>query len=143
MELRLLAALNVGGGLSLGASDSWLCCWTAPVVFSDDAARAATLQRLGARRDELAAAVARREEAKSIAERYACSGGGGISNPVWQERSCRVQQSRELNASVTASFGASAGPWMRHSWQCARHTRTWSALFDERVRHDQQRLNGG
>ncbi|GLC56261.1 hypothetical protein PLESTB_001085700 [Pleodorina starrii] len=69
LELRLLAALNAGGGLSEGGSGGWLCCWAAPVVFSDDAARAATLQRLCARRDELAAAVAREEEVKGDADR--------------------------------------------------------------------------
>ncbi|GLI61005.1 hypothetical protein VaNZ11_003267, partial [Volvox africanus] len=69
LELRLLAALDVGCGVSSGESGGWLCCWTAPVVFSDDAARAATLQRLCSRRDGLAAAVVREEEAKGAADR--------------------------------------------------------------------------
>ncbi|EFJ52379.1 hypothetical protein VOLCADRAFT_86759 [Volvox carteri f. nagariensis] len=69
LELRLLAALNVGGGVSAGGNGGWVCCWAGSVVFSDDAARAATLQRLCAARDELAAAVAREEEAKAAAHR--------------------------------------------------------------------------
>ncbi|GIL94923.1 hypothetical protein Vretimale_1033 [Volvox reticuliferus] len=69
LELRLLAALDIGCGVSSGENGGWLCCWTAPVVFSDDAARAATLQRLCSRRDGLAAAVVRAEEAKGAAVR--------------------------------------------------------------------------
>lgn len=53
------------------AGGAWLRCWSAAVVFSDDAARAATLQRLGARRDELMALVAEAEAAKEEADRCA------------------------------------------------------------------------
>lgn len=58
MELRLEAALP--GGAAGGAQDpevagggGWTVCWAARVAFSDDAARAAALQRLCERREQL------------------------------------------------------------------------------------------
>ncbi|PNW82785.1 hypothetical protein CHLRE_06g294050v5 [Chlamydomonas reinhardtii] len=84
LELRLEVALRAdGGGPTAGdaeaeadgeeAGGAWLRCWSAAVVFSDDAARAATLQRLGARRDELMALVAEAEAAKEEADRAVTS----------------------------------------------------------------------
>ncbi|KXZ46758.1 hypothetical protein GPECTOR_41g723 [Gonium pectorale] len=68
LELRLFAALQSGGGPATSGPDVWQACWSAPVVFSDDAARAASLQRLCARRQELVAKVSRREAAKGEAD---------------------------------------------------------------------------
>ncbi|KAG2443092.1 hypothetical protein HYH02_009506 [Chlamydomonas schloesseri] len=114
MELRLEVALRAdGSGPTAGdaepdaggvdeGSGAWLRCWSAAVVFSDDAARAATLQRLSARRDELTGYVAEAEAAKEDADRAAASA-----------RTAAAQAQEEVERARSRAQGHGQGPTAR------------------------------